>query len=149
MPLAVTSVGLVLEGNNGRYKLLDDDDWGTVFPTNGFTDLGPNNKTFLISMIHQLHCLDIIRVGFVVNGTNAAEHIEHCLTYLRQFVLCQADTTLEEDHPQWVDDANGNHRYVDHTANGVGAVHRCRDWTAVRSYLKEHPASDPMPPPGS
>ena len=60
-------------------------------------------------------------------------------------MLCQADTTLEEDHPQWVDDADGNHLYADHAANGVGAVHRCKDWTAVRSYLKEHPASDAIP----
>lgn len=87
-------------------------------------------------MIHQLHCLDIIRVGFVVNGTNAAHHIEHCLRYLRQVVLCYADITLEVDTPVMVDGQ------LEHAAGGVGMVHRCKDWTAVRSYLEENPASD-------
>ncbi|KAG6331159.1 hypothetical protein ID866_7931 [Astraeus odoratus] len=27
-----------------------------------------------------------------------------------------------------------------HTANGVGAVHRCKDWTKLREYMLENPS---------
>lgn len=86
-------------------------------------------------MIHQFHCLDVIRVGFVVNRTGAAHHIEHCLRYLRQIILCHADTTLEDAQSVMVEGK------LEYGANGVGMVHRCRDWTAVRSYLLNNPSA--------
>ncbi|KAJ5223906.1 hypothetical protein N7468_008448 [Penicillium chermesinum] len=58
---------------------------------------------------HNLHCLDALREVYyaAVNGTLAqrdgghhhhekdAEHVRHCLDYLRQSVMCAADTNLE------------------------------------------------------
>lgn len=136
LPLDLPSVGLELESGEGHFSLYDDDDWGTLFPSDGFVALGPNNRTFLVSLYHQFHCLDIIRVGYVVNRTHAAEHIQHCLRYLRQALLCHADTTLEVDIPQISQDDGKLY----HTANGVGSVHRCRDWTVLRQYMLEHPS---------
>ncbi|EMD39637.1 hypothetical protein CERSUDRAFT_111944 [Gelatoporia subvermispora B] len=139
LPLRLPEVGLVLESGDDHFSLYDDEEWGTLFPSEGFTDLGPRNRTFLLSMIHQMHCLDVIRVGFVTNRTGAAHHIEHCLRYLRQMVLCYADTTLEDDMPAILDGK------WEHGSSGVGSVHRCRDWTVLRKYLLEYPASDYVP----
>ncbi|OBZ67364.1 hypothetical protein A0H81_12651 [Grifola frondosa] len=136
LPLKLPSVGLVLESGAPHFSLYDDGEWGTLFPSDGFTDLGPNNRTFLLSMIHQMHCLDVIRVGYVVNRTGAAQHIQHCLRYMRQVVLCHADTTLEADNPVFI-----GGRW-EHAGSGLGSVHRCKDWTMVRRYLLDHPAAD-------
>ncbi|KAI0922510.1 hypothetical protein AcW1_002871 [Taiwanofungus camphoratus] len=135
LPLKLPPVGLPLESGEPHFSLYNDAEWGTLFPSDGFTDLGPNNRTFLLSMIHQMHCLDIIRVGYVVNRTGAAHHIEHCLRYLRQMVLCHADTTLEADTPVFIDGR------WEHASAGVGMVHRCKDWTMVRRHLLDHPST--------
>lgn len=54
-------------------------------------------------------------------------HIAHCFDYLRQGILCAGDTTLE-----------GN---VSANYPGVeipwGTTHRCRDWSALRSWADE------------
>lgn len=138
LSLAVPIVGMVLESTEPHYAMKSDADWKSMYPLPGmgFTPLGPNNRTFMVSMYHQLHCLDVIRVGFVVNGSNAYHHTEHCLRYLRQILLCKADTTLE--------DADGLRTTEDgrilRGASGLGMVHRCRDWTKVKSYLEEKDA---------
>ncbi|TFK53926.1 hypothetical protein OE88DRAFT_1723746 [Heliocybe sulcata] len=134
LPLDLPEVGLVLTTGEPHFDLRNDTEWGTLFPSDGFTPLGPHkNTTFLISMIHQLHCLDVMRVAFVRNRTGAAEHFQHCLRYLQQAVRCYADTTLEEDSPAYLDG-----KWV-HGGSGVGSVHRCRDWTKVRKYLLDNP----------
>ncbi|KAJ3003733.1 hypothetical protein NUW54_g5155 [Trametes sanguinea] len=152
LPLKLPAVGLVLSSDASHFSLYADDDWGSLFPlSDGFSTLHPavlhphphqqqapnspsNGRTFLISMVHQLHCLDVLRVAFVANRTGAPQHVAHCLRYLRQAVLCHADATLEPDEPGVRDGR------WEHAASGVGAVHRCRDWTALRRYLDEHPA---------
>ena len=156
LPLDLPPAGLVLSPDTSHFALDADDDWGALFPlSDGFTTLYPHSppsphspsaipdqdqrgRTFLISMVHQLHCLDVLRVTFAANRTDAAAHahVAHCLRYLRQAVLCLADATLEPDEPgvregRW-----------EHAASGVGAVHRCRDWTVLRRYLDEHPAEE-------
>ncbi|KIM67645.1 hypothetical protein SCLCIDRAFT_107594 [Scleroderma citrinum Foug A] len=135
LPLELPEVGLVLEDGHPHFDLWDDDEWGTLFPSDGFARVGPHNRTFVVSLYHQFHCLDVIRVGYLVNRTHAAHHIQHCLRYLRQILLCHADTTLEPDIPQMAPDGSWHH-----TANGVGAVHRCRDWTKLRRYMLENPS---------
>ncbi|KAI0828644.1 hypothetical protein BC628DRAFT_1409196 [Trametes gibbosa] len=144
LPLKLPPAALVLSSSSAHFGLTADDDWGTLFPlSDGFATLrapSPSQsppRTFLISMVHELHCLDVLRVAFVANRTGAAAHVAHCLRYLRQTVLCRADTTLEPDEPglrggRW-----------EHAASGVGAVHRCRDWTVLRRWMDEHPA-EPM-----
>ena len=140
LPLHLSSVGLVLDSERSHFSLLADGDWGMLFPkSSGFTDLGPSNRTFLISFIHQLHCLDVFRVAFVTNRTGSAHHVEHCLRYMRQAVLCYADTTLE---PAFTGLVNGK---WEHGATGIGSVHRCKDWTALRKYLDDHPARPAKP----
>ena len=135
LSLRLSTVGLVIESGYPHFSLYADDDWGTLFPkSSGFTDLGPSNRTFLVSSMHQIHCLDVFRVAFVTNRTGMAHHVQHCLHYMRQVVLCNADTTLE---PAFAELHEGQWVYG---ANAVSSTHRCKDWTALRRYLDDHPA---------
>ncbi|KAA1469634.1 hypothetical protein DENSPDRAFT_835274 [Dentipellis sp. KUC8613] len=121
-----------------------DDDWASLFPrSNGWVALGPNQEMYVLSMFHQLHCLDALRYGYVTakagtlqfpgNGTGVEHHVNHCLTYLKEMLLCAGDTTLETSMP--VTNAKGE---IDHGATGNNIVHRCRDWTQIRDYLEEN-----------
>ncbi|PCH44321.1 hypothetical protein WOLCODRAFT_76501 [Wolfiporia cocos MD-104 SS10] len=130
LPIELPPIGHAFLSGDSHLSLLNDTEWGKLFPTDGFINIGPSDRVFQVSMIHQLHCLDVIRVGFVTNGTHAAEHIQHCLRYLTQLVLCNADTTLEQD------EIASPHL---HAASGVGMVHRCRDWRLLMRYVLDHP----------
>ena len=130
---------MTMSSSVGSFSLYDDDDWGSLFPPpwNGFMSLGPDNRPFTLSLYHQLHCLDAIRVGFVLNGTHAAAHVEHCLNYLRQVILCHADTTVEPGH--WMETKTG----VDPASDGLGVVHTCKDWKEVNRFVEAHPVKLP------
>ena len=135
---------MTLQSGSPRFSLDADDDWATLFPaSDGFTELGPAStpRTFLVSMVHQLHCLDVFRVSYATNRTGSRAHVEHCLRYMLQLVLCAADATLERDEPGRTQDGRW-----EHAAGGVGAVHECRDWRVLRGYLDEHPAHPAQPP---
>ena len=97
------------------------------------------NRTFLPSMVHQFHCLDVIRVGMATNRTGFMHHVEHCIRYLRQIILCYSDVTLE---PAFSINTDGIWSWG---ASGIGSVHRCKDWTVVRKYLEENPAKRAEP----
>ncbi|PIL23334.1 hypothetical protein GSI_14645 [Ganoderma sinense ZZ0214-1] len=145
LPIDLPAIQMTLQTGEPGFSLYADADWATLFPaSDGFTDVArpstssnPNEAstaTFLVSMVHQLHCLDVFRVGFATNRTGYAHHVEHCLRYMLQIVLCHADTTLEADEPgmrggRWT-----------HAAGGVGSVHECRDWRVLKEYLDAHPA---------
>jgi hypothetical protein len=164
LPLHLPEVGVALEDGAPDFDIMADDEWGTLFPErgSGFTMLGSANKSFVITMFHQLHCLDVMRVEWaratIVNksgqvpgsndttsggtatpdphapgGKNAQHHFVHCLRYLKQGIMCNADTTLEEATSRV--EADGT---ISHGANGVGMIHRCRDWGVLRSWLEVH-----------
>ncbi|KAF8558179.1 hypothetical protein OG21DRAFT_1405687 [Imleria badia] len=134
LPVEIPLAGLSVETGEDHFSLYDDDEWGTLFPSDGFVRLGPHDRTFHVSLFHQLHCLDVIRVGYLTNRTHTFEHIQHCLRYLRQILVCHADTTLEDDIPQFVEGS------WTHSANGIGSVHRCKDWTVLRQWVADHPS---------
>ncbi|KAI0828632.1 hypothetical protein BC628DRAFT_1417630 [Trametes gibbosa] len=143
LPFKLPPAALVFDGASpAHFALLADDDWAAAFtPDFGFTTVGPRhlNRTFQLAMQHQMHCLDALRVAFAMGGPAAqAPHTEHCLRYLRQTVLCHADTTLEESA---VAVHNGKLRHL--SKQGYGVMHRCRDWTALRRYQLENPPIDP------
>jgi hypothetical protein len=53
-------------------------------------------------------------------------HVEHCLDYIHQSIICAGDTTLEtvtieNDMPIL-------------SVNGWGDVHQCRDWRAIYDF---------------
>ncbi|KAG9309358.1 hypothetical protein JVU11DRAFT_10594 [Chiua virens] len=107
---------------------IDGDDaleqWETQFPTHGdgWVCLGPERSNFALTMYHKLHCLGRLRLA-LEQGANRtyevhAEHVQHCLNYLRMMTLCRADVTLEP--------VLDSHLTVDLTQ-----PHLCRDWTQV------------------
>ncbi|KAG6087966.1 hypothetical protein E4U15_007046 [Claviceps sp. LM218 group G6] len=69
---------------------------------------------------------------FVAAAGNASDvelgHLSHCWDYLRQSIMCSADTTLE-----WM----GSTPDEDGTT-GWGYQHKCRDWSAIFSWAEEN-----------
>lgn len=120
-------------------SLTNDSEWGALFPKDGSVRGGATNRTFLVAMVHQLHCLDVIRVGYVTNASSYRGHIEHCLRYLVASVQCSADTTLEEDELVLVDG-----KWM-HAVYAWGTPHKCRDRTALNRYLIENEGRPHIP----
>ncbi|KAJ7239572.1 hypothetical protein B0H12DRAFT_79104 [Mycena haematopus] len=113
--------------NTNRYQLNGseaDAQWDSLIPPGGgLVRMGPENEIFMLSMYHQLRCLDIIRRDYVdgsmgKNGTSPVTH--HCLNYIRQMILCRGDRRLE-----CVVDPDGAH------AVEIRGTQTCRDWTQV------------------
>lgn len=112
-----------MEGNTAAIE------WNAIRPGGkGFVFLGEEHYAFGVSMWHQMHCLNHIR-AVLVNGDDGSDHTEHCFHYLRQGILCAADTTLEPGGSS-MELANG-----DKVAAGNGTVHTCRDWRQVYEWL--------------
>jgi hypothetical protein len=105
-------------------------EWNAIRPAgNGFVFLGEEHYAFDVSMWHQIHCLNHIRAMFVM-GDDGSDHTAHCFHYLRQGILCAADTTIE---------SGGTTKMLpngDKVAPGAGTVHTCRDWRQVYDWLE-------------
>ncbi|KAH8892808.1 hypothetical protein GQ53DRAFT_860979 [Thozetella sp. PMI_491] len=86
---------------------------------------------YMVSVFHQLHCLSYIITHFQTGfaGLNLTEevahHSTHCFDYLRQSIMCAADTSLEgltEAGPGW------------------GSKHVCADYDALLAWANENGA---------
>jgi hypothetical protein len=107
-------------------------EWSSIRPAGmGYVYLGQSYFSFGVSMWHQLHCLDHLRTVIVL-GDDGSGHTEHCFHYLRQGILCAADTTLEPGGPTMLL-ANG-----DQIATGENVTHTCRDWRQVYDWMEEN-----------
>ena len=86
----------------------------------GFVRLGPERRILCVSMFHQLHCVDKIRRALddPDDPISTIPHLQHCLNYIRQMILCASDLTLEPAD-------------IGHEASGIGVTHTCRNWRAV------------------
>jgi len=83
-------------------------------------------RLFVITMFHELHCLRMINGGFETQGRMKEGHLKHCLHYIRQMALCDADMTPEPAgwEEKWsVEDDTGLDR--------EGATHVCKDFQSV------------------
>ena len=109
----------------------------SLFPSSdpGFGAVKLGDAWYQPAMYHQLQCLDLIRRHYhpdawVHDGPvheTSLYRIESCLDYLRQSVLCNGDTSLEQ--AQYSEE-------VGYTASGMNVVHSCWDWTQVHSYVQ-------------
>ncbi|KAJ6484013.1 hypothetical protein C8R45DRAFT_1075312 [Mycena sanguinolenta] len=99
--------------------------WATSSPKGfGYVRLGEEERAFAVSMFHQLHCTRLMRATLAGSYDTAAQsHMQHCLNYIRQMILCSPDPTLEP--------ANVLSR--DFEVERVGATHICADWSAIYS----------------
>ena len=98
----------------------------------GFVRLGPERRILCTSMFHQLHCVEKMRRAFDDPDDPIASipHLQHCMNYIRQMILCATDLTLEpEEH---------NPETGRTEASGIGVTHVCRDWTVVYETLNNN-----------
>ncbi|KAI0933218.1 hypothetical protein AcV7_004750 [Taiwanofungus camphoratus] len=138
LPLNVRSVAMEVVDSN-RYGMHDDNDWASAIPFgHGFVRLGEDDAYYAVSMYHQMHCLNSFRKMF--NGHRNASraghdsvHALHCLTYLRQMVLCGADVTLEPAFA--THNVDGRQTQA---AYGTGVTHECGDWVQVREFVENN-----------
>jgi len=126
-----------------HYAVDDDAQWNSTLPLgSGMIHLGPERRPFSISLFHQLRCLDILRREIHARtkagdkASQASELSSHCMNYLRQMILCRADTRLEP----------GRHHYGPHIT-GWTITGTCNDYEAVfsaanRNYEETRLAGD-------
>jgi hypothetical protein len=85
---------------------------------------------YMISVFHQLHCLSYLAQHFqrgyggVELDEKVAHHAAHCFEYLRQAIMCSADTTLEGKTGE----------------PGEGSMHECVDYEALLGWANENAA---------
>ncbi|KIM35411.1 hypothetical protein M413DRAFT_449795 [Hebeloma cylindrosporum] len=123
-----------------RYGMHDDNDWASVTPLgHGFVKIGEGEDFYAISMYHQLHCLNGFRKMLSGEQRNASriehdeQHVLHCLSYLRQMVLCNADITLEPAFS--AENTDGRKTKA---AYGTGVTHQCKDWEEIRAFSESN-----------
>ncbi|KAF7508281.1 hypothetical protein GJ744_009426 [Endocarpon pusillum] len=124
--------------------------WSSLYPGNhgffNYPDKNPRRSTF--AGFHQLHCVDTLRRGFyqvwdaktaLENGTNPAHlppesitlnHVLHCIEFLRQSVMCHADTTIEAKDENL------------HGVVGFGIAHACRNWDQMVKWVEDRNARE-------
>lgn len=63
-----------------------------------------------------------------------SHHWKHCIDYLRQALICNADVTLENL------EMNGDNLLG--SVDGWGTTHMCRDWSAILEWVEKNRATD-------
>lgn len=132
-PFSLKEVAMFVEDTQ-HYQLDNHSEWESLIPrSGGFVHLGPDYVPYGLSMFHQFHCLDMIRTSLLsVSASQNASlplpiHTKHCLGYLRQMILCAADTHLEPVIP-----------YFPAKAVDSSGLHRCRDWEDVYTEVEKN-----------
>lgn len=115
--------------------------WESLFPKGkGFVrhpDIAPETSGLVV--FHALHCLNALRHVYyaAMEGPPPSDHeashhhedphhVRHCFDYLRQSLMCSADTNLE---------------LVDKDLKGVtgwGFERTCRDYDSVKAWAEEN-----------
>ncbi|KAM3064735.1 hypothetical protein ACMFMF_011780 [Clarireedia jacksonii] len=98
-------------------------------------DKDANTNFYMVSVIHQFHCVKMIRKAYWIlrdglwEGQDdvESEHVEHCFEYLRQAVLCSGDLTIEPSNP--IPGIT--------PISGWNVTHQCLDYASLREYISE------------
>ena len=118
---------MIFIDNSVRYSVYYPDsaeEFARLIPDGGTTVRLPsetdadNEEVHTVALFHQLYCLGLIRADYAANQSTALS--EHCMNYLRQVLLCAADTKLESvraEHPPNIVTLAGDYE--------------CRDWSVV------------------
>ncbi|KAH8900933.1 hypothetical protein GQ53DRAFT_633365 [Thozetella sp. PMI_491] len=100
----------------------------------------PEKTVFTTSMTHQIHCL--YTLAHVYSGLKANHslpedhhwHVTHCISFMRQAIMCSADIALEGLETTFPDHNGGS--------DGWDSKHVCKDYSEVYSYLESVRAYD-------
>ncbi|ESZ90385.1 hypothetical protein SBOR_9221 [Sclerotinia borealis F-4128] len=101
-----------------------------------------------VEVLHQLHCLNLLRQGLYYNSEYYHKrgegpfkneefvlkaHINHCLDTIRQRLMCTAET---DAHPYlWAMSGQHTHLYPDFNRD-----HKCKNFDDIRKFAEEHQA---------
>ncbi|KAJ5612185.1 hypothetical protein N7510_005379 [Penicillium lagena] len=97
---------------------------------------------YVVSLFHQLHCLNIVRfhyhqvkTGSPPLGDYSEEawdvHMDHCFEYLRQAISCGSAFAIEGSSPLEDPSKNG---HLASTVTGWGVEHECINFEALRAF---------------
>jgi hypothetical protein len=92
----------------------------------------------MVSFFHQLHCLGQINQKFVDLLNNRTlvlteiDHVEHCINYIRQGIMCSGDITLEGLDPEPEEGQS--------IIRGWDREHVCRNWNEIEKWMHENRA---------
>ncbi|KAF9077048.1 hypothetical protein BDP27DRAFT_1255055 [Rhodocollybia butyracea] len=93
--------------------------WLAALPFgNSMVRLGDMHRPFLVTTFHEQHCVQYLEGVLTGVEVNLHTHIHHCLNYLLQMTLCDADLTLEP----------GDFTKRNFSEDREGEIHICRDW---------------------
>jgi hypothetical protein len=118
--------------NNVRYGLHSSPEWSSLVPGDGHIYLGADHEPVMVSMFHQLRCIDVVRRQLAIPRRNRhAELAQHCMNYLRQMILCRGDSFLDPyQYPSRISGVDPN------------PIRQCWDWEVVyratMTNQKEH-----------
>jgi len=97
-----------------------------------------------IEVFHQLHCLNYLRKiiysdyysrpehlprTFEVGDKLLFNHVDHCVDYLRQFIMCAGDVTPVTSN--WVQTHHSPHP-------DFNTLHKCRNFDKLLEWVEEH-----------
>ncbi|KAF2169477.1 hypothetical protein M409DRAFT_20691 [Zasmidium cellare ATCC 36951] len=106
------------------------------------------NGTYVVSMWHQIHCLQYINHALFPGGKIACRevddveqslHLRHCIEYISKAILCAADTTLEKATVTPLND--GRHNYFVGEESAWETPHKCRSLEPINSLVEEYSVS--------
>ncbi|RPD52400.1 hypothetical protein L226DRAFT_616399 [Lentinus tigrinus ALCF2SS1-7] len=102
--------------------------WGALVPGDGLIYVGDQHEPFMVSMFHQLRCLNVMRDQLTKPRAQREEQpARHCMNYIRQMILCRGDTNLDPyQYPSNI------HPVEPHP------VRRCLDWNAVYDAVEKN-----------
>ena len=119
--------------NSPRYDFTTDEgdqEWSSLVPSDGLIHLGDNKQPYMVSMMHQLRCLDILRQQVLLHPEARVTPkglTRHCLNYMRQMVTCRMDLQLEP------------FQYASHQDPiDLTGEWECNDWEAVYRMVIEN-----------
>ncbi|KAK3902165.1 hypothetical protein C8A05DRAFT_15732 [Staphylotrichum tortipilum] len=121
--LSSASRGYVVIKNPSNYDLPEP----YTVPLDRHND-GPG---YMVTVFHQLHCLSYLAEHYqqgyagVQLSKEVAHHTAHCFNYIRQGIMCSADTTLE-GHTE--------------AGPGEGSEHECTDYEALLEWANKNSA---------
>lgn len=130
--------------SNDQYHITSDSDWALLFPTNDGRIPSPTNpdEEVMLSMHHQLHCLNIIRIAYLSLHTTPSTmppvdyaDADMCLEQLRQHIMCNCDLTLE---PTVLVRMKGT-GVIAPGSSGIGVEHRCLNWEKLSAEIDAMP----------
>ncbi|KAK0614941.1 hypothetical protein B0T17DRAFT_619784 [Bombardia bombarda] len=108
--------------------------------------VGDLSRTKVVSVFHQMHCLDALRRSVVASAASPLEfsylaphlshHWGHCFDYLRQAIMCAADVTLEK-----LQTGQDRHTLIP-GVDGWGTTHMCRNYDLVKQWAETHRSTD-------